>query len=45
VIGYLTGWLLAGGTLCGWLYAIGFSRKARAWFTKTAHSADPSAPR
>lgn len=28
-----------------WLYLVGFSRKARAWFTKTAQSADPSAPR
>jgi hypothetical protein len=43
-IGNLIGAFLTFALIGSWLYAIGFSRKARAWFTKTAHVPDPSAP-
>jgi uncharacterized membrane protein len=43
--GSLVGLLLVFAVLVWWLYAIGFSRRARAWFTKTDHAPDPSAPR
>jgi small-conductance mechanosensitive channel len=43
--GSLIGAAIVFGVLLWWLYAIGFSRKARAWFTKTDHVPDPSAPR
>jgi hypothetical protein len=43
--GFMSGAIGVFALLGWWLYLIGFSRKARAWFTKTAHPADPSAPR
>ena len=43
--GSMIGAAIVFGVLLWWLYVIGFSRKARAWFTKTDHVPDPSAPR